>query len=65
MNLPSRTDRRDALSLAASLSDLKLSWIDGVSGVDVDEKALPPGDRIALSIGGRGSWRGHMNAIRM
>jgi hypothetical protein len=46
------------------LSDIKLDWIDGVSGDDVHEAALPPGDRINLSSGGKGSWRAHMNAIR-
>lgn len=65
LNLPSRTDRRDALSLAAAFSEINLDWIDGVSGDAVFEKALPPGDRINLSTGARGSWRAHMNAIRM
>ncbi|KAH8601933.1 hypothetical protein B0O99DRAFT_681043 [Bisporella sp. PMI_857] len=64
LNLPSRTDRRDALSLAAAFSKIKLDWINGVLGTEVAENALPPGERIGLSTGAKGSWRGHMNAIR-
>jgi hypothetical protein len=44
INLPSRTDYRDAKSLSAVVSNLQLDWIDGVSGDDVLEKAPPPGD---------------------
>jgi hypothetical protein len=31
------------------LSDIKLDWVDGVSGDDAHEAALPPGNRIDLS----------------
>ena len=64
LNLPTRTDRRDALTLAAAFSQMKLNWIDGVHSTTVPERSLPPGERLGLSSGGRGSWRGHMNAIR-
>lgn len=64
INLPSRTDRRDALSLAARFTGFEPDWIDGVLGVDVEGKHLPHGDRNSLAGGAIGSWRGHMNAIR-
>ena len=67
INLPSRTDRRDAMSLSAVVSNLQLNWIDGVSGVsgdDVLEKALPPGDHKFISPGSKGSWRAHMNTLQ-
>lgn len=64
INLPSRTDRRDAMSLSAVVSNLQLNWIDGVSGDDVLEKALPPGDHKFISPGSKGSWRAHMNALQ-
>ncbi|OCL12208.1 glycosyltransferase family 25 protein, partial [Glonium stellatum] len=64
INLPSRTDRRDAMSLSAAVSDLQLDWINGVSGEDVMEKALPLGDHKSISPGNKGSWRAHMNALQ-
>ncbi|KAF2642570.1 glycosyltransferase family 25 protein [Massarina eburnea CBS 473.64] len=65
INLPIRTDRKDAMTLAASFSNLTLNWIDGVSGSTVPERTLPleeyktpPGESE------RGSWRAHMNALQ-
>jgi hypothetical protein len=39
--LPERTDKRDATSLAASLTGIKFDWIDGVNGELIPEKAIP------------------------
>jgi hypothetical protein len=64
INLPERTDRRDALTLQSSVSDIKLSWIDGVVTKTIPDKAYPPGTRKGLAQGAFGSWRAHMNAIR-
>ena len=64
INLPTRTDHRDALLLASTLTNIKIDLIDGVKGDAVLDKVLPPQAR-----GGRfppanvGSWRAHMNAI--
>ncbi|KAK9795975.1 putative Glycosyltransferase family 28 N-terminal domain-containing protein [Seiridium cardinale] len=65
LSLPSRTDRRDSLTLAAALSDLDIELIDGVLGSTVPDRAIPsiPGQR-RLPDPSIGSWRGHMNAIR-
>ncbi|KAK0733179.1 hypothetical protein B0T26DRAFT_632385 [Lasiosphaeria miniovina] len=65
INLPSRTDRRDAMTLAAALSKIDVTWADGVTGEAVVDKAMP-GDSWDKSIskGNRGSWRGHMNVLQ-
>ena len=63
--MPSRTDRRDGMILGAALSQLKINFVDGVRGEDVNQKAIPvPEDRNNRLKGPvLGSWRGHMNAI--
>ncbi|KAL2108729.1 hypothetical protein VUR80DRAFT_3437 [Thermomyces stellatus] len=38
INLPERTDRRDAMTLAAAVTDLSLTFIPGVRGADVQQK---------------------------
>ncbi|KAK5653009.1 hypothetical protein OQA88_9295 [Cercophora sp. LCS_1] len=65
LNLPERTDRRDAMTLAAAVTGIDLTWIDGVSGKDVPDKVLP-GDSVdkGISKGNKGSWRAHMNALQ-
>ncbi|KXX80346.1 Procollagen galactosyltransferase 1-B [Madurella mycetomatis] len=63
INLPSRTDRRDAVTLAAALSGLDITWIDGVASADVPDKVLPGGST-TMKGGNRGSWRAHMNALQ-
>ncbi|KAI1392016.1 glycosyltransferase family 25 protein [Hypoxylon trugodes] len=57
INLPSRTDRRDAMALSGAVSNLTFTWIGGVSG----EQATGGKGR---SSGAKGSWRSHMNALR-
>lgn len=65
INLPDRTDKRDALSLVGTLTGIKLDWVRALRGVDVSDKALPLGvDRHGWRDGGIGSWRSQMNAIR-
>lgn len=63
INLPSRTDNRDAMALAASVTGLEFEFVDGVR--EVSPKALPPGgsDK-SLSDGERGNWRAHMNVAQ-
>ena len=65
INIPERTDRRDAMTLAAALSKIKVTWIDGVAGQDVPDKVVP-GDSLnkKISTGNRGSWRAHMDALQ-
>lgn len=65
INVPERTDRRDAMTLAAALSRIKIAWIDGVAGHDVLDKVVP-GDSFdkKISTGNKGSWRAHMDALQ-
>ncbi|KAI0972727.1 hypothetical protein F4678DRAFT_50007 [Xylaria arbuscula] len=65
VSLPSRTDRRDGMSLSAALSDIEFEFIDGVDGSTVPDKALPqysPVERPSYPT--IGAWRGHLNAIQ-
>ncbi|KAF2706799.1 glycosyltransferase family 25 protein [Pleomassaria siparia CBS 279.74] len=65
LNLPFRTDRRDAMTLAAATSNMKLEFVDGVTGDSIRNSAYPPPEEnIKLSAGIRGSWRTHMNALQ-
>lgn len=65
INLPERTDKRDALSLVSVLTDIKLTWTNAIRGSNVPDKALPLGvDRKGWRDGGIGSWRSQMNVIR-
>ena len=41
INLPTRTDHRDTLSLAATLTGLEVEYVNGVT--EVEERLLPPG----------------------
>jgi len=66
INMPSRTDRRDAISLAAAVSGMDVDFIEGVGGDSIPEAALPPvgsSESVKLSKGIKGSWRSHMNAL--
>ncbi|KAK4126790.1 glycosyltransferase family 25 protein [Parathielavia appendiculata] len=67
INLSTRTERRDAMTLSAALSELKITWVDGVAGKDVPDNALP-GDPTtrqgAFGLGNKGSWRAHMNVLQ-
>jgi hypothetical protein len=66
VSLPHRTDRRDAMTLAGAVTGLKLSWVDGVKGVDVEDISLPESERSPNRkwLGSKGSWRAHMNALQ-
>ncbi|KAI1417354.1 glycosyltransferase family 25 protein [Hypoxylon sp. FL1857] len=63
INLPSRSDRRDAMALAGAVSNLTFTWIDGVSGDQVPDRVVPLGQG-GRSSGAKGSWRSHMNALQ-
>lgn len=65
VNLPERTDKRDAMSLISALTNIKLTWTNALRGATVPDKALPLGvDRATWRDGGIGSWRSQMNIIR-
>ncbi|RDI85334.1 hypothetical protein Vi05172_g4672 [Venturia inaequalis] len=49
----------------ATLTGIKGTFVDGVDGKDVPEKALPPNyGEYVMPAGNRGSWRAHLNAIQ-
>ncbi|CAG8981530.1 hypothetical protein HYALB_00003103 [Hymenoscyphus albidus] len=67
INLPSRTDRRDAVSLAAAVRNFHIDFIEGVGGDSVPDNVLPPEgseENVKLSKGVRGSWRSHINDLQ-
>ena len=41
INLPTRGDKRDAITLAASLTGFEFDIIEGLDGKDIPDKALP------------------------
>ncbi|EGO54786.1 hypothetical protein NEUTE1DRAFT_118315 [Neurospora tetrasperma FGSC 2508] len=64
INLPERTDRRDAMTLAAALTNLQITWAKGVPGTDVPDKVIPGEDwEKSILRGNKGSWRAHMNVL--
>ncbi|KAI0121173.1 glycosyltransferase family 25 protein [Xylariales sp. AK1849] len=65
VGLPTRTDRRDSMALAAALSNIEIEFIDGLLGETVPDKAIPAGPEYTrLPEPVIGSWRGHMNAVQ-
>lgn len=65
IGLPERSDKRDALSLMASLSNVDIDWIDGVKMSALSAKSAPFGINFtAMEDNFLASWRSHMNAIR-
>lgn len=65
INLPRRTDHRDAISLAAAVTDLQITWVAGVSGYDAHRLALPStGATTVLKEGAIGNWRAHMDTLQ-
>ncbi|KAF9892782.1 hypothetical protein FE257_000371 [Aspergillus nanangensis] len=65
IGLKERTDKRDFLSLAASLHGMKVKWMDGVHPDSIVEKAIP--DKYNTSNSKPtviACWRAHMNALR-
>ncbi|KAL4924534.1 uncharacterized protein BDV17DRAFT_295304 [Aspergillus undulatus] len=65
IGLKERTDKHDSLSLAASLTGMKVEWLEGVRPGDVSQKALPQGmDNPDIPYTVVLCWRAHMNALR-
>jgi hypothetical protein len=67
ISLPERSDRRDAISLITSVSNISITHtVDAVRGKDVSQKAKPGGKAITLNLVDAhwGSWRSHLNALK-
>ena len=64
INLPSRADRRDRMSVLAAHTGIEIEYSDGLRGEQVDNKAMPPHWKSSMSDGNKGSYRSHVNALR-
>lgn len=67
VSMPTRSDRRDSLTLAAAATGMRIEFIDGMHGEDVIDKALPPNNqehRAGLNEGTIGAWRSHANLLQ-
>ncbi|KAH7396573.1 glycosyltransferase family 25 protein [Phaeosphaeria sp. MPI-PUGE-AT-0046c] len=65
INAPWRTDRKDSLVLASMQGGISLEWIDGINGSLIDERAFPQGNHRLMPKGNLGSWRAHIDAMRI
>lgn len=67
INLPERTDKLDAITLSAAITEFDFDVVKGVKPSEVADKAIPPGmDRFNI-MGGEnsvGAWRAELNAVR-
>ncbi|KAJ5084852.1 LPS glycosyltransferase [Penicillium alfredii] len=60
-----RMDKRDAVTVGASIAGLDLEWMEGVRAADIPEKGYPEGwDTNIRNENEIGCWRAHMNAIQ-
>lgn len=57
--MPNRSDKRDAMALAASYSGIEFEWSDGVKGADIPAQAIPNGWAADESNATLGCWRAH------
>ncbi|KAF7595184.1 hypothetical protein BBP40_006928 [Aspergillus hancockii] len=64
INLPNRPDKRDAITLAASLLQFRPEFIDGVKVDEIDKKAYPSNWDPNYLPGEFGGWRAHINAMQ-
>ncbi|KAJ5504763.1 hypothetical protein N7463_007637 [Penicillium fimorum] len=65
IGLKERTDKRDFLTVAASVSGFDVDWVDGVRSQDLQQKALPNGYNLStIEPNVIGCWRAHMNVLK-
>ncbi|KAI1130011.1 hypothetical protein F5Y10DRAFT_290257 [Nemania abortiva] len=74
INLPARRGRRDAMTVASAVSNINLTFIEGLTGDGLSSSTSKGGitgqERAATkplhsaSAGARGSWRSHMNVLQ-
>ncbi|KAL8644531.1 MAG: hypothetical protein Q9226_007714 [Calogaya cf. arnoldii] len=41
VGLPERSDRRDTLTMTATINEIELEWVDAVKGSEMNKKAWP------------------------
>ncbi|KAK5046158.1 hypothetical protein LTR84_008615 [Exophiala bonariae] len=63
VNLPERTDKRDAMAVQASLTNITFKISPGVRGDTISEKAKPYGME-KLRPAEVGAWRAHLNVLQ-
>ncbi|KAK4946820.1 hypothetical protein LTR10_014323 [Elasticomyces elasticus] len=59
ISLPSRSDKRESISVQASLTDFDVNFVAGVKDADIDGQTMQ-GEANVL-----GCWRAHMNVLQM
>lgn len=64
INLPSRPDKLDALSVTTSLADLSFTVIQGTTPHEISAASLPPNYDIEHISGSTAAWRSHLDALR-
>jgi len=65
IGLGDRSDRRDSFQLAADVTNIKFTWVDGVAPGKMNPKSIPPAYKLDFVLPGVvGCWRSHMNVIR-
>lgn len=64
ISMPSRTDKRDAMVLAAFYTGIDLEFVDAVAGADVPLKAYPQDWPPNEPVNSIGTWRAHMNVYQ-
>ncbi|KAE8349227.1 hypothetical protein BDV28DRAFT_152083 [Aspergillus coremiiformis] len=64
VNLPSRPDKRDYITLASSLLHFRPEPMNGVMPDEIDKKAYPANWDPKYLPGEIGTWRAHMNIIQ-
>jgi len=63
VNLPERTDKRDAIAVQASLTNITFKLSAGVRGDTISDKAKPYGME-KLRPAEVGAWRAHLNVLQ-
>jgi GR25 family glycosyltransferase involved in LPS biosynthesis len=65
IGMPKRSDKRDRITVASSLTGFDVTFVPGVAPEDVAKQAAPPTwDYDQQTFGALGAWRAHMNVMQ-
>ena len=65
ISLPSRSDRRDSIALAAANTNLEFEFRDGIEGSRVSDKSSPQDAEYQVPKDAEvGWWRAHMDVVQ-